>query len=93
MRGRRARRTDGVHGAAGVGHLFGVLPSLALPPAEAALYLGAYFCGAVLAMSGVGLGLGLVARERSSVFVRGLMIASGLGALSVGAWWLITGWG
>jgi hypothetical protein len=80
-----------LHGAAGAGHLFGVLPSLAMPTGEAVLYLLAYFFAAVVAMVGVGLGLGQVAAGRSTRFMRQLMRGCGLVALAVGGFWLSLG--
>ena len=80
-----------LHGAAGAGHLFGVLPSMALPPFEAALYLGSYFVSAILTMSGVGTLVGKLAHARSPKAVRGLLYGSGLVALVVGIVWLEQG--
>ena len=77
-----------LHGAAGTGHLFGVLPALALPPAQAGVYLGAYLVSAVVTMAGFGGALGVVARRGGPRVVRGLMGTSGLLAIAVGGIWL-----
>ena len=80
-----------LHGAAGAGHLFGVLPSLALAPNQAVLYLGAYFVSAVVAMTAVGAGIGRVARGRTTQAMQHLMWSAGLVALAVGVFWLSRG--
>jgi hypothetical protein len=77
-----------LHGAAGAGHLFGILPAMALPREMAAAYLVAYFLAAVGAMAGFGLLLGRVAELGSERFMRRLMWACGLVALAVGVLWL-----
>ena len=81
-----------LHGAAGGGHLLGVLPSLALPRAAAAVYLAAYFLAAVLAMAGFGAALGHIVRRSGQRFVRRLMTFSSLTAIVVGAAWIATAW-
>ena len=81
-----------LHGAAGTGHLLGVLPSLALPPASAAVYLAAYFVAAVGAMAGVGAVMGRWARERGALTMRRAMFgASGIAVL-VGLFWIGHAW-
>lgn len=81
-----------VHGAAGTGHLFGVVPSLALPPAQAALYLGAYLCAAVLAMAGIGAMMGAIAKRSSSRALSQLMVGAGVAAIVVGIIWVANSW-
>ena len=78
-----------LHGAAGSGHLLGVLPSLALPPAEAAAYLVCYLLAAVGAMAGFGLLLGRVAAVAGPRVLRGLMATSGGLAVVVGLAWIV----
>jgi hypothetical protein len=80
-----------LHGAAGAGHLFGVLPSLALEPEQAVAYLAAYFVAAVGSMALVGWGLGKVAGGRTTAVIRQLMWTCGLVSLGVGAYWLSLG--
>ncbi len=80
-----------LHGAAGTGHLLGVIPALALPAAQAALYLAAYLVAAVISMAAFGGAMGLLAKRAGLRAMRGLMIASGVGAVAVGLYWLSTG--
>lgn len=77
-----------LHGAAGTGHLFGVLPSLALPTEQAVFYLGTYVLGAVGAMAAFGYGLGRIARWGSPRVFRGLLYGSALCAIGVGIAWI-----
>ena len=77
-----------LHGAAGTGHLFGVLPSLALPVEFAVLYLLSYVLGAVGAMVAFGYGLGRFARWGTPRMVRGLVYVSALCAIGVGIAWI-----
>ena len=77
-----------LHGSAGGGHLLGVLPSLAMSPQEAALYLTCYLIAAVAAMSSVGLVLGFAARRGSPRLVRGMLLTSALAAVLIGIWWI-----
>lgn len=83
-----AAAVGALHGFAGGGHLFGVLPSLALPPAQAALYLVAYLLGAIAAMALFGLGVGRVAAIGGTKTVRGMMYASAIAAVVIGVWWV-----
>ena len=78
------------HGAAGMGHLLGVVPALALPPAHAAAYLAAYLLAAVLSMTLFGLVLGEIARRAGRAAMRGLVLAASLFTVGVGGWWLAT---
>lgn len=78
-----------LHGAAGGGHLFGVLPSLALPPAQAALYLLCYLFSAVLTMGTFGLLLGKMAKQGGATLVRAMMVGCGVVAIGVGIWWSV----
>lgn len=78
------------HGAAGMGHLLGVVPALALPPLHSAAYLAAYLFSAVLSMALFGLALGELAQRVGQVAMRGLVLAASLFTVGVGGWWLIT---
>ncbi len=80
-----------LHGAAGSGHLFGVLPSLALPPAQAAIYLTAYVIAAIGAMAGFGWVLGAITSRGGPRGVKGMLYASGFAAIAIGAFWVATG--
>mmetsp|Transcript_30854 Transcript_30854/g.98512 ORF Transcript_30854/g.98512 Transcript_30854/m.98512 type:complete len:104 (+) Transcript_30854:2-313(+) len=81
-----------LHGAAGTGHLFGVLPSLALPPAGAAIYLFSYLASAVLSMAAFGYAIGTLARHGSRVGVRLYHVTYGAAflAIGVGLFWIFS---
>jgi hypothetical protein len=81
-----------LHGMAGSGPLFGVLPALALGTGQAIVYLAAYLVAAVLAMSGFAHMLGRVARKGGPVLVKRLMYGSGTLALVVGVIWIAGSW-
>ena len=78
-----------MHGVAGTGHVFGVLPSLALPPAQAAVYLLAYLLAAVGSMAVVALVLARIAAVGGQRVLRGLMMTSGVMAIGVGVLWTV----
>ena len=75
-----------VHGAAGAGHLFGVLPSLVMAPSEAAVYLAAYFVAAVASMTLFA--AGAAALVRGPGWVPGALRLSGALSVIVGVGWL-----
>ena len=81
-----------LHGAAGTGHLLGVLPSLALPPFEATLYLGAYLLAAVVAMGLCALAMGRLVGGRSLAALRRVMFASSASAIALGVVWVAQAW-
>ncbi len=81
-----------LHGAAGTGHLFGVLPSLALPPQQALVYLSAYFVAAVAAMAGFGALMGVVTRDRGPEVLRRAMYCTSSAAVFLGAFWMVQAW-
>jgi len=81
-----------LHGAAGAGHVFGVVPALALPAADAAVYLGAYFVAAVVAMALFGGVLGAAAKRSGPRMLRGLMTATGFSAVAIGIVWSVASW-
>lgn len=74
-----------LHGAAGGGHVFGVLPSLALDRTGAALYLAVYLVGAVLAMSAFASLCGRLVPPRA---VARVLYGGGLAAVTVGLFWI-----
>jgi hypothetical protein len=81
-----------LHGIAGSSHLFGVLPALALPSRTASLvYIGAFGAGTVAAMTIFTAVVGHASARYGvrAVPRRGLMLASSLGALAVGGFWLL----
>lgn len=81
-----------LHGAAGAGHLFGVLPSLALPRGEAIVYLCAYFAAAVVSMGAFGAVMGFLVKDRSPRIMRGVMYLASVSAMGIGVVWLGNAW-
>jgi len=81
-----------LHGAAGTGHLFGVVPALALPTADAAVYILAYLVAAVGSMCLFGLLLAKVAARSGTAWMRRLMAVSGLTAIIIGLGWTWASW-
>lgn len=81
-----------LHGAAGMGHILAVVPSLALPPAYAALYLLCYFISAIVAMTAFGFGFGFLARQISGSSIKGFMYATSGAAVLIGTLWVATTW-
>jgi hypothetical protein len=80
------------HGMAGGGHLFGVLPALALPTSQAIMYLLAYLVASVLAMGAFAYGVGVLAARSGTVWVKRLMQGSGVLAVVVGLVWIVVSW-
>ncbi|MDY0003557.1 MAG: hypothetical protein RBU30_19825 [Polyangia bacterium] len=80
-----------LHGAAGTGHLLGVLPSLALPPWPAAMYLVSYGLAAIAAMTAFSALLGLVGKRLRPSWLRSFLFASGVVAIGLGLFWMWTG--
>jgi len=81
-----------LHGAAGTGHLMGVLPSLALPAAQAVTYLIAYGLAAVGAMTLFGMALGRIGNRLRARYLRMLMAGAGVFAIGLGLYWVGSGW-
>lgn len=77
---------------AGGGHLFGVLPALALPTPQAILYLVAYLVASVVAMGAFAYGVGKLAVKTGSQWITRLMAASGVVAIVVGVVWIVVSW-
>lgn len=77
-----------LHGAAGTGHLLGVLPSLALPVGQASVYLAAYVVGAILAMTGFGYLMGRIAGWGSLNNLKRVLCSTSLCAVGVGLAWI-----
>ena len=76
-------------GVAGSGHLWGVLPSLALDQTNAYLYLFAFVAGSTLAMTGFAYGVGRLARnEYAGRRIRRVMSLAGGCAVVFGGYWL-----
>jgi hypothetical protein len=81
-----------IHGAAGGGHLLGVLPSLALSPRDACFYLASYFIAAVLSMALFASLLGRLSIHRGPLFLQRLMYSMSMTVLGVGFFWSYHAW-
>jgi hypothetical protein len=80
------------HGAAGVGHLFGVVPALALPSDLAVVYIGAYLGAAVISMGVFGAALGAFINRRGEAMMRRIMVGTGCLAMGLGCVWSFRSW-
>jgi len=76
-----------LHGTAGAGHLFGVLPTLGMTTAAAASYLGAYMLAAVASMSIFALGVGALARK--TAHMPWALRLTGVAAIGIGIGWVV----
>ena len=81
-----------LHGLAGAGHLWAVLPSLALRGQEAALYLACYLVASVAAMVVFGLALGGLVTRFGERIVPRLLTAAGVASIAVGVYWTWNAW-
>jgi len=81
-----------LHGAAGTGHLLGVLPALALAPREGLVYLASYGIAAVAAMATFGALMGSIGHRISPNILRRVMQAFGYAAIGLGTYWIASGW-
>jgi len=61
--------------------LFGVIPSLALPPPEAALFWGGYLISAIITVALFGLLLGHLAARRQPRILKAMMATTGFAAV------------
>lgn len=82
-----------VHGLAGAGHFWAVLPSLAMGPKEASIYIGAYLGSSVLAMALFGWALGGLTQRLGVGWVPRFLTGVGLITVAVGLWWGATAFG
>jgi hypothetical protein len=78
-----------LHGAAGTGHLLGVVPALALSTTDAAVYILAYLVAAVGSMALFGAILGQIALRAGGRWMQRLMFAAGAGAVVIGVGWTL----
>jgi nickel/cobalt transporter (NicO) family protein len=86
VHGRSAFGLGLIHGAAGLSHLFAVLPSLALPGLLLpVLYLGGYAAGCLAALTGFAATLGRLPRAQARLWL-GL---SGGASVAVGVCWIV----
>lgn len=80
------------HGTAGTGHLFGVLPSLALPQSLAAAYLVAYLLAAVVSMALFARIIGAASDRLGAQNMGAMLGGAGVLSICVGLFWIVTGW-
>lgn len=77
-----------VHGLAGSGHLYAVLPSLAMAHQQAAMYLIGYLLAAIVAMAAFGALVGWLSRAAGPRHVATAMRVAGWVCLVVGIAWI-----
>jgi hypothetical protein len=82
-----------LHGTAGGGHLLGVLPSLALPPAQAAAYLSAYLVAAVASMTAFSVMIGRITGSRGPRTLRRILQGTAAASVVIGIAWIGIGLG
>ncbi len=78
-----------VHGLAGSGHLYAVLPSLAMGRPQAAMYLAGYLLAAVAAMAAFGAAVGWISRVAGTRHVPLAMRVAGWVCVVVGVAWIV----
>ena len=76
-----------VHGLAGAGHFWAVLPSLAMGPLDAAVYIGAYLGASVLAMAAFGQLFAVLTHRLGASWVPRTLTAVGGLTVVVGLAW------
>lgn len=81
-----------LHGSAGGGHLFGVLPSLAFGTVDACIYLASYFIAAVVSMAIFAEILGFISLRQGPHILQRLMYSVSLLVLSIGGVWSYNAW-
>lgn len=86
-----------IHGLAGVSHIIGILPTLALPTmADAVFYLMGFACGTILAMVIYSFILGIVSHKslnlpKNNLYKR-INAIGGVFAIVVGLYWIGMTW-
>jgi ABC-type nickel/cobalt efflux system permease component RcnA len=81
-----------LHGAAGTGHLLGVMPALALTPHQGLIYLLTYGIAAVLSMAAFGALMGKAGHRMSPRLLCRAMQSLGGVAVAIGIYWVAVGW-
>jgi hypothetical protein len=81
-----------LHGAAGTGHLLGVVPALALAPRQGLAYLFSYAVAAVAGMAGFGGLMGTIGHRLSPGLLCNFMRMLGAMAVVIGVYWVTSGW-
>lgn len=77
-----------VHGLAGAGHFWAVLPSLAMGRADAAVYIASYVVASIALMTAFGAALGSITRRMGTAWMPRFFAAVGAVTVGVGVWWL-----
>ena len=82
-----------LHGVAGMAHLMGVLPALALATlAESMIYLGSFAAGSIFAMAGfaafVGAGSAKLG-DRAPIWIKRIMLTASVVCILVGIAWIV----
>ncbi len=78
-----------LHGIAGSGHVWGLLPSLTLPTIDAIFYLSAFILSSMLSMALFSYCLGRFLKDKSLDTMRGSLRITGVGAILVGSYWFL----
>ncbi|MFA6403349.1 MAG: hypothetical protein WCX31_17255 [Salinivirgaceae bacterium] len=86
-----------VHGLAGVSHIIGILPTLALPTrADAVFYLTGFTFGTIITMVTYSFILGLITHKtvvlQKHSFYKRINAVGGIFAIAVGLYWIGTTW-
>jgi hypothetical protein len=77
-----------VHGLAGAGHFWAVLPSLAMGHADAAAYISGYVVASIVLMTAFGAALGRITRSVGTTWMPRFFQSVGVVTVAIGAWWL-----
>ena len=77
-----------LHGVAGTGHLFGLVPALGLTPVNAAIYLTAYVISSIATMIIFIMFLDLVVTRAGKAFMPRLIRGAAYAAILTGILWL-----
>ena len=76
-----------LHGIAGSGHFWGLLPALALDLPQAVTYLLAFVCASTLSMVCVSMGIGRLLRSKNDAFMSSALRWTGVFSCVVGGVW------
>ena len=76
-----------LHGIAGSGHLWGLIPALSLPAYYATMYLIAFIIGSTLCMTIFAYTIGRITRLGGEGFLRKGMWTTGLVSIVLGGYW------
>ena len=79
-----------VHGLAGAGHFWAVLPSLAMPPRTAAIYIVSYVLASLAIMSGFAALIGRASSALGVAWLPRFLSTVGVVTIGVGVWWSVS---